>query len=445
MPGLPLPERIPAKMLEQVRKHRLKGWGPDRICKNMPELGKLGVSAKDLGNYLYKNSDHEAIERVQDRLGKLADLLDAKGISADDIGEVKSLRFSEWQSLTKDADGEAQIHDLSGASIVLTPAWDAGPAWPVVQQAKPTIVRPAKASVGQAARSDGWQTALIIPDAQVGFWRDVDTGALDSFHDEKALAAVLRAAKQLKPSLIVLLGDMLDMPEHSRFDQEPGFAMTTQAALDRLHLFLAELRATAPDAEIRYIEGNHDRRLQLSVIRNAKASFGLRQAGTTPESWPVMSLPHLLRLDELGVQYIGGYPAGITWINENLACVHGSKVRSNGSTAAAVIDDERVSVIFGHVHRMEYSSKTRRVYSDSAPGNITAKHSFAASPGCLCRIDGTVPSTKGSTDPFGRPVPAVENWQQGYAVVTFEPGNGRFAYEAVAVYDGEAVLRGKPV
>lgn len=37
----------------------------------------------------------------------------------------------------------------------------------------------------------------------------------------------------------------------------------------------------------------------------------------------------------------------------------------------------------------------------------------------------------------------MENWAQGVGVVTFEPGDGRFAYEQVAIYSGEAVFRGR--
>jgi predicted phosphodiesterase len=447
MPRKPLADRVSPELLERIRSLRLRGWGPDRIYDTLRgELQGTGVTAKTLSNFLYRDADDGVVARTQDRLGKVADLLDRSGIPLDQIGKVKTVRLSEWQGLTKDAEGNAELHDLTGSSIVLTPAWDEGPAWPVVQPAKPTVVRPySKTAVRGDTGLDDWHTAVIVPDAQVGYWRDLETGELQPFHDEAALQVVLKAVKRLQPQLVVLLGDMLDLAEFSRFDQEPGFALTTQASIDRLHLFLAELRANAPDAEIRYLEGNHDRRLQKSIVNNAKAAFGIRRAADPPDAWPVLSVPFLLRLDDLGVEYVGGYPAGITWINENLACVHGSKVRSAGSTAAAVIDDERVSVIFGHIHRIEFQSKTRRVYAPDAPSNIAAKHSFAASPGCLCRIDGTVPSTKGSTDPMGRPVAAVENWSQGFGVVTYQSGNGPFAYECVSIYSGEALLRGVPL
>ena len=361
------------------------------------------------------------------KLGKLAELLERNGIDVEDVGRVS--KISAWQGFYKDDNGDAQTVDLTG--IQLSPKWEDGPEWPVVQQAKPTVVRPRAKQSNRT--NDGWKTAAILPDPQIGYWRHVDTDELDPFHDEQAMAVALQVVRDVDPDLVVLLGDVLDLAEWSRFEQEPSFAMTTQESLDRCHLWLAEIRANAPDARIVYIEGNHDRRLRKAIVNNAKAAFGLRQASTPPTTWPVMSIPHLLRLDELGVEYIDAYPAGIFWINDNLACVHGEKLK-----VSQVVDDERVSVIQGHVHRIAVQHKTRRTRDG-------AKSMFAATPGCLCRIDGAVPSTKGSTDSFGRPVYRPEDWQQGLAVVTFEEGDGAFHLELVPIHDGRAIFRGRSV
>lgn len=381
----------------------------------------------------------DAVEErpLSERLGRIADLLESRGIDPDEVGKIQKVRLSEHQTTVKlrHEDGTETIEQTTNTAdgLVFVPSWDAGPEWPVVQQAKPCVV---KAPVSRATKqTEGWNTAVILPDPQIGYRRYED-GTLDPFHDEQAMAVALQLVAHLKPELIINLGDFLDLATFGTFEQEPAFAMTTQAALDRGHLFLTEQRAASPSAEIRLIEGNHDRRLQKSIIKNAQAAFGLRRANV-PESWPVLSIPHLLRLDDVGVEYVEGYPAGITWVNENVCCIHGHKVRSAGSTAAAVVDDERVSTIFGHVHRIELQHKTRRTRDGP-------KHSFAATPGCLARIDGAVPSTKSSTDSKGRPVGSVENWQQGVGVVSYEPGNGGFALELVAIYEGELTFRGVP-
>ena len=62
-------------------------------------------------------------------LGKLADLLDRHNIDLEEIGDIK--KVSLYQSLTKDAEGEAHVHDLVG--IQISPSWEAGPEWPVIQ------------------------------------------------------------------------------------------------------------------------------------------------------------------------------------------------------------------------------------------------------------------------------------------------------------------------
>ena len=56
-------------------------------------------------------------------LGKLLELLDRKNIDIEDIGDVK--RVSIYQSLTKNEDGEAEVHDL--AAIQFSPSCDSGP------------------------------------------------------------------------------------------------------------------------------------------------------------------------------------------------------------------------------------------------------------------------------------------------------------------------------
>lgn len=370
-------------------------------------------------------------------IGRLADLIEKSGIDLDDVGRVERIRLNSYQAITKDnKTGEASVHDLEAASVVLSPKWADGPEWPVVQQAAPTIVKARGSGAQKRTTADGWKTAVILPDPQIGFRRQED-GSLEPFHDTRAMDVALSVLAEVRPDVVVNLGDTLDLPEWGKFTKEPGFYFTTQATLDAAHLFLANQRAIVPDAKIYLLEGNHDFRMTRAILDNAVAAFGLRQANV-PESWPVMSIQHLLRLDELGIEYVGGYPAGEVWINDNLVCIHGTKVRSNGSTAASVVTDERVSVIFGHVHRVEFQSRTHRMRTGPLK-------TYAATPGCLSRIDGAVPSVKSGIDAFGRPLQTWENWQQGMGVVTFEEGDGRHVLELVPINDGSAVFRGQPI
>jgi hypothetical protein len=360
-------------------------------------------------------------------LGKIAELLNRNNIDVEEVGSIK--RVSLYQSLTKNDLGQAEIHDLMG--IQFNPKWADGPDWPVVQPG-PSIKLPVR-KVTQS-NADGYKTAVILPDMQIGYYRNAD-GSLEPTHDEEALSISMAIIKKLNPDRIIMVGDNLDFPEFGKYRLSPAYAVTTQASIDRATTLCAELRAVAPNAIIDWISGNHEERLVNFILDNAKVSFGLRR-GNTPDSWPCLSVPYLCRFNDYGVNYVAGYPAGQVWINQRLKVIHGNKVRSNGSTAHAYLNDSKVSVIYGHIHRREWAERSREDWDG-------AKTIMAASPGTLARCDGAVPSTKGGIDLDGRPMTIVEDWQQGLAVVSYEEGEGAFWYEQIPIHNRTAFFRGK--
>ena len=159
----------------------------------------------------------EIQRRANERLGKIADLLERSGISPDDIGKVQSVRLSQWEGLTKNEDGEPVITPLEGASIVLTPSWEDGPQWEPVDRAAQVPISLPKLS----KRKTKTKRAVILPDVQFGFRRDIDTAALDPFHDEQAIAAALKVVQIVDPDLVVHLGDFLDF---ATLRSQPGGA-----------------------------------------------------------------------------------------------------------------------------------------------------------------------------------------------------------------------------
>lgn len=360
-------------------------------------------------------------------LGRLADLLERQGISVDEIGTVN--RVSVYQSLTKNQDGDAEVHDLLG--VQFSPSWETGPAFDPVRQGPP--VRVTVRIPKKAKNPDGYETAVILPDMQIGYFRNAD-GVLEPTHDEDALAVALAIVRDVQPEKIVLVGDNVDAPEFGKYRLSPAYALTTQASIDRATTLCAELRACAPDAEIVWLAGNHEERLVNATLDNLKAAFGLRR-GNSKHELPVLSIPYLCRFDEHRIEYLPGYPASSYWINEKIKVIHGDKVRSGGSTAHAYLNNSKCSLVYGHIHRREWAERSR----DDFDGPKTI---MAASPGTLARCDGSVPSTKGGIDLDGRPLPIVEDWQQGVGVITFEPGDGRFWYEQVPIHQGEALFRG---
>jgi UDP-2,3-diacylglucosamine pyrophosphatase LpxH len=260
------------------------------------------------------------------------------------------------------------------------------------------IVKAAKAPKKAPVLLKGWKTAVVLPDPQFGF-RDVD-GLLDPFHDVNAidvatqiLAAVVR---DTHVDQVVNLGDFLDLPAHSRYDQHWQWQRTTQAAIDAGHHWLAQQRATAPRSEIVIMEGNHDKRVSDSVMKFNMQTAGLRRANM-PDEFAVVTAPFLLRTDDLGIKWLDGYPARKYWLNDWIKCVHGSIVRSSASTASAYARSDRTSTIFGHIHRIEVHHTTQQ-------DRYGPVRMFAATPGCLCRVDGAVPGVKGAVDLNGKPI-----------------------------------------
>lgn len=366
-------------------------------------------------------------------VNKVAALIERSGLDPEDVGKIEKIRLNEWQGFYKDEVGEAHKVDMEATSILLSPKFEDGPDWPVVQRAAPTVIKPTKVKKSSPSLVSKWKTAICLPDPQIGY-RVID-GQLDPFHDEAAMSVALQVVAAHNVTKLVNLGDFLDLPAQSRFIQEAAFSNTTQAAIDRGHRFLAEQRATAEDAEIVLLEGNHDRRMQNFITNNALSAFGLKRANA-PASWPVMSLPYLLRCDELDIKYIDAWPSGEYWINDRLRAIHGNKIRSNGSTANAQIKDHpNISTIFGHVHRIESHYKT--IHDKNGP-----IRTVAASPGNLCRVDGAVPSVNGSTGIDGRPAVHYEDWQQGVAVVYYK-NTGDFFLNLHQIIDGETVIGGQ--
>jgi len=243
-------------------------------------------------------------------------------------------------------------------------------------------------------------SALILPDAHIGFRKAAHNAQLTPFHDRAALSIAVQIAQQAQPEFIVILGDWLDLPDWSdKFTREPEFYQTTQPAICEAHYWLAQLRAACPQAVIVLHEGNHEARFLKAILTHLPAAYGLQPVSV---ALPVLTLPYLLDLAGLDIHWHGDYPNDVTWMTETLLCGHGDIAQKPGATARALTAGE-VSQIVGHIHRREVASRT--LWTRQGARTVTAY-----SPGCLCRIDGAVPANR-----------ERQQWQQGLAWVDFAP------------------------
>lgn len=363
-----------------------------------------------------------AADAARTDLGKLADLLERQGISVDDIGQVR--RINAWQSASKDADGEVQVTDLVGISF--SPAWESGPKWPLIVPASPVRIKPRRAKpVATATR-----TALLVPDAQVGFVGD------EPMHDERAMTLAIELARSPEITDIVVLGDMLDLASMSKFGGPPSYRGSVQRAIRTLHEFLAQLRAASPNASISMIEGNHEARFRRQTEAANMEAFALLKATDPPDSWPPHSIPNYLCLDELDIRYVEGYPAGAVWLRDDIKVLHGKRTSADKASRDNVAG---VSQFFGHSHRLEVKSRT----DEGHGGRIVP--TIHVSCGTLARIDGIVPSYGNGTGERGQHVRSVENWTQGCVVATFDAeAVGTLPnVELIPFHNGRAWWRGK--
>lgn len=104
-------------------------------------------------------------------------------------------------------------------------------------------------------------------------------------------------AKRVQPEKIILDGDVFDLPEFSKWSVDPR-EWDVVGRIRWVHVFLADLRAAARNAEFIIIEGNHEFRLLRHL---AEASPAMRVVLSDLHGFTV---PKLLGLDAYEVNYI---------------------------------------------------------------------------------------------------------------------------------------------
>lgn len=81
------------------------------------------------------------------------------------------------------------------------------------------------------------------------------------FHDTKTLRSVYKAVKDANPDRIILGGDVCDFYSISTFSKDPMRRMNLQDEVERVQTVLIDIRKRFPKADIDFIPGNHEERL----------------------------------------------------------------------------------------------------------------------------------------------------------------------------------------
>lgn len=364
--------------------------------------------------------------------GDIVEAVEAARAEAAKVGGRVSRVTVERRASTWDAQtGKGQIDELnaarSGARVtVVLPAFAEGERHEI-RQAEPINVnvsmpRPAKRDKGRV------RTAVVLPDEQ---WPFADHAAIDVAEQLVAYVEQTEGVDDL-----VWLGDNLDFPEVSRHRTAPSLLGSMQEGIDGYYRHMARTRAIASGSRAFWLLGNHEQRLTNWLVENSPSLLGLRRADAKDED-PVMSVEYLCRTKEIGVQVVGPYPEGVVWLTDSLRIEHG---RFTGPhPEQKYLQEVEASTIYGHTHRAVLA------YREIDRGPRGLRSYFAGSPGCLCRLDGKLPSTKTGISSVGKPGQRhAETWQQGVMVVRFDPKGGSLpSAHIIRIINGRAEWEGR--
>lgn len=224
------------------------------------------------------------------------------------------------------------------------------------------------------------------------------------FQDKQTIRLVLKFLKEWEPDKVCLMGDIVDCYAISRFDKNPKRAFKLLDEFKSAKKFLKEVRDNAPNADITFLEGNHEARFVKYLWRKAP------ELAEDDE----LTIEHKLGLKELGITH-HSYGEGVDI--GDLYLTHGDLIsKHSGWTAKAHYEKHGGSGACGHSHRGGTYYKTKR--GDTCVWAETF---------CLCDL---APEYVHNPD-----------WCQGFSLVYFI--RDRFFFQQVPIVDRRFVVEGK--
>lgn len=150
---------------------------------------------------------------------------------------------------------------------------------------------------GLSADKEGWAGKFLRPDSKrfqsVLMAFDIHDKDCDPFWRH----CFLETAKRVQPEKVIFGGDLFDLPEFSKYTQDPR-TWDVIGRIKWVHEFLRDLREVVPAAELVVVEGNHEFRLLRHLAEQTPA---LRAVLADLHGF---TIPKLLGLDEFEVNYL---------------------------------------------------------------------------------------------------------------------------------------------
>ena len=394
------------ELRELLKQHRSR----DAVAKF------LGVN-RDIVRGWYRNlrderpSPGEARDHVTSddpsEWGDIDALLRKRGIDPEQW-VVIGIRVQEWSGMTSDkATGDNRVMPMRNLRVDLAP----------------------KSFNGlMPARLDGWRAPERVDRTPRG---DTELVVFLGDHHIPHMDMGLHAAtcewlRKNRPDRGVICGDLMDFDTLSRHRRNPRWTREAQDCIDAAYYTLRGYVMASPGTRWQLLSGNHEDRLRNAVIDNLGSIYGIRRApahdGARGEV--VLSITHLLRLDELDIEWVGGddeYTHAQIKVSPHLAARHGWISRKgSGASAIATLDSLRYSVFIGHCHRQAMVFHTA--------------HDIDGTPKELVGVEiGTMAEIRGGLGYAANP-----NWQQGFATARIWP-DGFFSADLAKYVGGSLV------
>jgi predicted phosphodiesterase len=216
------------------------------------------------------------------------------------------------------------------------------------------------------------------------------------FQDNDAVNAFIEYCKDIQPHSIVLNGDVVDMYMLSRFAKGEG--RNPMAEIEEAKDILYSLRKACPKSLIFYVIGNHEQRLEKTILAKAPELASL-----------IEDVFSIFKVEDIGIEGCGSLT-----VNNSFVFKHGTLLgNKSGLSAIKEMENSYMSGASGHTHRLaKYIARK-------------AGRKFVwLETGCLC-----------SMEPEYMLNP---NWQQGFGMIQFSNGKVKRA-EVIEIENGEVL------
>jgi hypothetical protein len=218
------------------------------------------------------------------------------------------------------------------------------------------------------------------------------------FEDPVVVEIELQFCKHEQPKIIVL-HELHDFYEVSRFDKDPARRDTLQDEIDQVNRYMKRLREYCPKSRIILLKSNHTDRMKKYLWRQAPGLHSLR----------ALTLRKLLELDNFKIEFKESFTY------KKVLFKHGDIIRKFSSyTARGEFDKEGMSGVSGHTHRLG-------VYFTRLRGG---SYVWIES-GCGCKLSADY-------------IEGIANWQNGFSIIAFDKKAHHFYPTVVPIIDHRA-------